>query len=356
MINIFIPIVENVEGFCEFVEKHKEKDKHIYVGIRKSLKEKFVVSNDNVEIHVFDSKSNKEEIINGLQKVERSKGKLLVIRSPLTDEEYTALTTAESEITTLRAHHNKFVTKLKNLARKIVRKFFAFSFFEDISAICYSEFLHELVSACPNLSMATRINKYVGVDIEEIETQTTPVKKDFNKAKNASILTLGVLLFAGSIAGAGCIFAFVEPIRALWVVLVLAMLFVTFTIFAICLVNYTRTVAVGNLEYKAANELEVVPANFEEEKVEEIEEVLTAKKSTKAKTSKTGAKATGKTASVKAGAKASTAKKTKSTSKATATKSTKIASTKTATTKPKTTNNTATKKSATAKPKATSKK
>ena len=69
MINIFIPIIENVEGFCEFIAKHKEKEAHIYVGIRKSLKEKFVSinNNNNVEIHIFDDKAKKEEIINELQ-------------------------------------------------------------------------------------------------------------------------------------------------------------------------------------------------------------------------------------------------------------------------------------------------
>jgi len=270
MINIFVPIVENVEGFSEFVAKHKEKDKHIYVGIRKGLKEKFLYTNENIELHIFDDKSNKEEIINGLQKCQRAKGKLLVIRRPLTDDEFTKLTTSESEITTLKAHHNRFVSWFKNLARKTVKKFFAFSFFEDISAICYGEFLHEFVEACPNLSIATRINKYVGVDISEFETTTTPVKKEFSKTKTAIKFSLGALILGGAIAGAGCIFAFVNPLRVIFVVLVIAMLFVALMVFGMFVVNFVRTLAVGNLEYKAGNELEVVNAkiSFEEEKPE----------------------------------------------------------------------------------------
>lgn len=314
MINIFIPIVENVEGFCEFVAKHKEKDKHIYVGIRKSLKEKFVITNDNVEIHIFDDKSNKEEIINGLQKCERVKGKLLLIRRPLTDDEYTALTTSESEITTLKAHHNKFVTWFKNLARKTVKKFFAFSFFEDISAICYGEFLHEFVESCPNLSIATRVNKYVGVDVEEIETTTPSVKKDYSKTKAGFKLATGCLILGGAIAGAGCIFAFVNPLRAIFVVLVLAMLFVALMVFGIFIVNYVRTVAVGNLEYKAGTEVEVLKAkiSFEEERQEF--RVVALDKSKK-KTASTNAKTKKSATSSKAGA-----KKTASKSKAGASK------------------------------------
>lgn len=331
MINIFIPIVENVEGFCEFVSKHKESDKHIYVGVRKSLKDKFVFDNENVEVHVFDDKANKEEILNGLQKCQRVKGKLLVTRRPISDEEYRLLTTSESEITTLRAHHNKFVRWFKNLARKAIKKFFAFSFFEDISAICYGEFLHEFISACPSLSMATRINKYVGIDIQEIETETPPVKKDYNKVKNAVKFSLGCLLLAGSIAGAGCIFAFVKPLRALWVVLVLAMLFVTLTLFAISLVNFTRTAAVGDLEYKAGEQLEVVGAkiSFEEPKLELKLDTSANKSKPKTKTTK---KATNKIAAKKPAAKKAASTKSTSSTKVAATK-TKTAATKTSNTK-----------------------
>ena len=59
MINIFVPIVEDVERFSEFVSKHTENTTHIFVGIRASLKDKFVVSNKNIEIHVFDDKTKK---------------------------------------------------------------------------------------------------------------------------------------------------------------------------------------------------------------------------------------------------------------------------------------------------------
>ncbi len=284
MINIFIPIVENVEGFCEFIAKHKEQDKHIYVGIRESLKAQFSTTNDNVEIHVFADKSNKEEIINGLAKCERVKGKLLLLRRPLTDSEYKDLVTSDSEITTLRAHHNRFVTWLKNFARRVIKRFFAFSFFEDISAICYDEFLHEFVSSCTNLSMATRINKYVGVEVEENITPTAPVKKDYNRAKNAGILAVALLTLSASIAGAGCIFAFVKPLRALFVVLVIAMLFVSLTVFSILLIHFTRTLAVGNLEYNAAEEVEMFKANISF--TEEVKELVDEKPKKVSKTPK----------------------------------------------------------------------
>lgn len=286
MINVFIPIVENVEAFSEFISKHNESSTRIYVGITEDLKEKLKVANENVEIHIFKSKTKKEDMLNSLQKVKRQKGGLLVIRRPLTDEEFQKLTTSSAEISTLKAHHNKFVTWIKNITRKIIKKVFAFNYFEDISAIFYSEFLHELICACPNLSMASRINKYVGVEVEEIETTLPSVKKDYSRLKNALVLTLGLFVLLATIAGTTCVFVFVNRIRALYVVLVIAMLFVALTIFALLLLNFTRTLAVGSLESTAPQEIEVINAKIDEVVVEKTRKKATEKKTTK-KVSKT---------------------------------------------------------------------
>ena len=267
MINIFVPIVEDVERFSEFVSKHTENTTHIFVGIRASLKDKFVVSNKNIEIHVFDDKTKKEEMINSLQKCEREKGALLVIRRPISEDEFQSLTNTTADIATLKPLQNKFVSWMKKVTKSIIRKVFAFSYFDDISAVYFSEYLHELISSCPNLSMASRIDKYVGIEIAEIETSLKPAKKDFNKLKTSLVLAGGIFLFLASIAATACIFVFVKNIRAIYVVLVIAMLFFTFILFAISLVNFLRTLSVGTLEYNSGNEIELIkPVSIEEEK------------------------------------------------------------------------------------------
>lgn len=258
MINIFVPIIEDVEAFSDFVSKHNENDVRIFVGIKKSLKEKFVVPNKNIEIHIFDDRTKKEEMINALQRCEREKGALLVVRRPLSDEEYRALTSANADITTLKPHQNKFVSWLKRTAKKIIRKVFAFSYFDDISAVCLSENMHEFILSCPNLSMASRIDKYVGLEIEEIETNSKPTKKEYDKINTALLFAGGIFLLLASIVATICVFVYVEKIRALYVVLVIAMLFVALTIFAISLVSFLRTLAVGTIEYKVGTEIEII--------------------------------------------------------------------------------------------------
>ena len=251
MINIIVPIVENVEGFKNFIQAHKSKDVKFFVGMKESLKADF---DKDVEVHVFKNSSNKEEIINSLHSCKMQKGKIMVVRRPLTDEEYKTLTISTAQITTLKAKRNNFVNMFKRMARAIVRKIFAFNFFEDISAICYSEEMFELLSVCNNFSMATRLNKYVGVDIAEFETSQKPVRKQYSRFKNALLLICWSVILACSIAG-GILICLFFPLHALNVICVIFWIFIALVLWLGGLLNFTRTIAVGDLRYGRAEEV-----------------------------------------------------------------------------------------------------
>lgn len=253
MINLIVPIVENAEKFEEFVNKHNGKDVKIFVGIIDGLKDKFKPKSKNVEIHVFANKSKKEEIINSLHSCKMQNGRIMLVRRPLTDEEFVALSTSSKDICTLKARHNGFVSAFKRFAKKIVRRFFGFTYFEDISAICYKENMFELLSVCNNFSIATRINRYVGVEVDEVLTETKPVKREYNKMASVSLLCMWILLFLGSVAGAICVGIFTKT-RVLIVVLLIAWLIIMLTLMLVGIVNFTRTTAVGELRYGRAEE------------------------------------------------------------------------------------------------------
>ena len=253
MINIILPITEKVEEFSQFIETNLESDVKFFVGIKENLKDKLSVKNKNVEIHVYDNKANREEIINSLHSCKMKKGKLMILRRPLNAVEFSLLSKSSNEIATLKAHRSNFANSIKKFAQNIVKKFFAFSYFEDISAICYGESMFELLSTCENLSMATRINKYVGVDIEEFETPTKPVNKHYNKATNILNLMLGVLFLLGSIVG-GVLVCLYTKLQALTVVLVIFWIVIALMVQMVSIVNFTRTLAVGNLRYGRAEE------------------------------------------------------------------------------------------------------
>lgn len=257
MINVIVPIVEDVEGFSKFIENQKSKDIKFYVGIRESLKEQFVLSQKNVELHVYADTSKKEEIINSLNTCKLKKGKIVVVRRPLEQDEFNNLTNADKDITILSSKHNNFISKLKKFYGWIVRRFFAFSHIEDISAICYDEDLFELLSCCQDLSMATRINRYVGLEIGEVETQKEMVKREYNKVNNLLLLLLPSLFLIGSLVGAILICVLVKPLYVLTVVAAIFWVAIAVIIWFVCFVNFARTVAVGDLRFERAEEIKI---------------------------------------------------------------------------------------------------
>lgn len=254
MINVIVPIVEQPEKFSEFVEKHTNEKTKFIVGVLENLRDKFSASSKNIEIHTFSKKTKKEEIINSLHSSKMRKGKILVLRRVLTEQEFFDLTNSSADIVSLKKNRNKVSNFFRKLGQSIIKKVFAFSYFEDISAICYSENMFELMSVCENLSMATRINKYVGVEVEEIETSEKSVKKDYNKTKNILLFTLSTLFFLGSIIGAVliCVFTKIYPFIVLLLILWIV---VAMMLQAVEIVNFARAIAVGELRYGRAEEI-----------------------------------------------------------------------------------------------------
>ena len=253
MTNIIVPIVEDVKKFEEFVKKIARKENKVFVGIRASLAKDFALKSKFVEMHIFDDKSKKEEIINALHSCKKEKGKLLIVRRPLLESEFTALTKSTKDIAILKAKTGNFAQKMKNFVKSIINKIFAFSYFDDISAICYGESMFELLSVCQDLSMASRVNKYVGVEIDEIETEQKSVKKDYNKCKAVLNLLAGILFFLASLAGGICICIF-TTLQVLIVFAVIAWIFIALVIMAISIINFMRTIAVGDLHFGRAEE------------------------------------------------------------------------------------------------------
>jgi len=255
MINIIVPIIEDPEEFEVFVNANAKRGVKFFVGIKQSLAEKFKPKSKTVKVLKFADNSKREEIINALQECEMSCGKILVARRPLTDEEFSKLTNSASEIAVLKSKRNRFVAAWNRMISAIIKKIFAFSYFEDISAVCYSESMFELIRVCANLSMASRINKFVGVGIEEIETQHKSVKKERNRVKDAFKLVGYTLFMLASIAAVVLLNVFL-PTKSMFVLLEILWLVIAATLWVLGLINFSRAVAVGDLRFARAKEVE----------------------------------------------------------------------------------------------------
>ncbi len=276
MINLILPIVDDPDKYLPFLGSLAGKDAKVFVGIRKGLtlnlaqndqkneksgkrgRKSAKFENDkkvlDIEIHTFSETAKMEEIINSLHSVNMQRGKVLVCRRPLTDAEFEKLASSSKDIVALKAKHSKFVSFMKKAAEKIVKRFFAFTFFEDISAICFGENMFELMSTIRDLSMASRINRFVGLDIEEVETAERQVKKDYSRWGNISLFLLWTFVLLASVAG-GVLVCVFTPLHVLTVILVIFWIFLALFLWFVGLVNFTRTLAVGNLRYGRAEEM-----------------------------------------------------------------------------------------------------
>lgn len=254
MINIFVPIIDEVDKYQEFLSKINKRNVKVFVGVHENLADKLKFSSKSVVVTKYENSAKKEEILNELSSQKIENGKILVVRRPLDEEEYQSLITSDCDIAVLKQKRNKFVQFLKNLKAKILQKIFSFSYFEDISAVCFSENLFDLICQCNNLSMASRINRYVGVSIDEIETAHKAVKKETNKTKNGLML-FGVTMFLlASIASVVCINLFTKP-HPIAIMFEILWLIVALTTWLIGLINFSRAVAVGDLRFGRAVEV-----------------------------------------------------------------------------------------------------
>lgn len=255
MINVILPVLEDVQGFCTFIDRVSADDVRFFVGIREDFAQDFKVKSKNVVLRKFNKKCSREEIINGLDSGNFQRGQVLVARRALSYEEFYALVNSNADIAVLRETEHGFKVRFKNFIRKTVKKIFGFSYFEDISACIFKEQHFDLVVNCPNLSMATRIDKYVGMKIEEVPTSLVPVKKHYSRLRNGFWFMFWTGMFEASIV-ATIILALQGPLKPLvWVCLVCWMLSTGFT-WVLEVFSFSRTIAVGNVYYGRAEEVD----------------------------------------------------------------------------------------------------
>ena len=96
---------------------------------------------------------------------------------------------------------------------------------------------------------------YCPDDVEEIETETKPVKKEYGKAENIMNLLLGTVFFIGTILTIILLGITLPKIKALYVVLMVLWVVVALVCQIVALVNFTRTVAVGQLDFGRVEEI-----------------------------------------------------------------------------------------------------
>lgn len=252
MINVIVPLVEKPQEYLSMIsEISKNRDCVIYVGTLSKFKD--LAFPKNVIVKFYKNNSSKEEIINSLHSIKKEFGKILVIRRPLTKEEFTALTSCKADICYLKKPKSRFSAWWANVWEKLIKKIFAFYYFEDISAILFQENTFNLINSLTNLSYISRIDRFVGFKQEEVASENRSPKREYDKFGAYSKLIGWTLFFVLMLLISIIISSSFKPVA---IMVLLSILLCTIGIMAMfmAILNFVRTLYVGNLRHGRAEE------------------------------------------------------------------------------------------------------
>lgn len=252
MINVIVPLVEKPQEYLSMIsEISKNRDCVIYVGVLNKFKD--LLFPKNVIVKYYKDNSGKEEIINSLHSIKKEVGKILVIRRPLKNEEFTALISSKGDICYLKKPKSRFSRWWANIWKKLIKKIFAFYYFEDISAILFQENIFNLINSLTNLSYITRIDRFVGLKQEEVASVKRSPKRDYDKFDAYSRLVGWTLFFVLMLLISIIISSSFKPVA---IMVLVSILLCTIGIMAVfmAILNFVRTLYVGKLRHGRAEE------------------------------------------------------------------------------------------------------
>ncbi len=254
MINVLVPIVDNELAYQQMLDElSKQKDVKIYCGVRESLKDKINFPK-GVDVKTFNSKSKKEEILNSLSTDSMQEGGVMVLRRPISLEEFESLKASDADIVRLQKHRSKFAEFWTNLWKKIIRAIFAFFYFEDISAIYFKENMFKLVKNLNNLSYITRIDRFIGYKQETIESSVKPPKKDYDVFMNVAQLVISILFVALCVVWS-IVFCSSGANIVIMVLLSVFIMLISLIVLLVSVLSFVRSIYVGKLDYGRAEEI-----------------------------------------------------------------------------------------------------
>ncbi len=211
---------------------------------------------DIPNIRIFETKeSDADKIINAL--ISKVSGNKLVLIREYTNNfnDVVALVSAvkkENQIAKVKEKHSKFIDFFKRMLDIVINFIFGYTLFHtQLSMLCFGKVPLDVLKTLGNASMYTKINKWAGIDIVEVNISYKS-KLKFKPKIKGNIISL-------------CIFSilFIAPIlcwalidyskkafylKALYVfVMAMSLTIIATTVILICVKNL-----VGNNEYEKA--------------------------------------------------------------------------------------------------------
>lgn len=243
MNQIILPVISDFEQTSKWLKSTKIKDTIFYIGVTAEGKN-FFKNSKTTKVFVFANGSAKEEIINSLAP-ELGEEKVVILRKLISKDELERFLFSETDLTICATKkRNKFSNFFYKIWEKMIKMLFGFKFFDgDVSVVAINDRLAPVAKRIPNLSHATRVNKWKGASISSVETASQPAKKEYNHVGSAFMLIGWLTLFLAVVASTVVYFLFM-PATFLSVLLWVCALVISSLCFYISIavfVLYTKT-------------------------------------------------------------------------------------------------------------------
>ncbi len=214
MINVIVPIVDKNKDFNKILNEISEiSDLNILVGVNEDLffdvKTK-VGESENLTLIKFPKGTKRESIINSLQ-THIVAGSILVMRKPLSLDEFNKFCYSNRDITTCKRENNKFLDFIFNVWQKILKLILGLKLYEgDPSVIYMNEEISAVVAASGNLSFSSRVNRWRGIEQETVQTKAEQVKAEYDKKDIVKYSIISALSFIIAVVATVCVAIFAQ--------------------------------------------------------------------------------------------------------------------------------------------------
>lgn len=219
MLNVVVPIVNNSKRYVKLLTSLSNVNGvNVFVGYVTSQKNDLLsVEGNNFNFIEFKDGSHREEIINSLQKY-LGEGAILILRKPITVNEFNSFANTKRDIVTCRRTLTKVQSFFMGLWQKILKLCLGVKLYDgDTSAIYFGDDISSVVLNSSNLSYNSRVNRWKGVDQDTTVVEGDKVKadKDTKTNINSMIISLIALLIGVVVTTIVSIYATVNIIVGL---------------------------------------------------------------------------------------------------------------------------------------------
>ena len=277
MLNVVVPIVNNAKKYRKILNSlANTEDINVYVGVVSSeIANINYLKCENIEIIEFQNGSEREEIINSLQKY-LGYGAILIMRKPITENEFNSFVKTNKDVVVcknkLGSVKNFFYTLWQNILKLVlgVRLYDG-----DTSVIYFAEDIATVILGSSNLSYNSRVDRWRGIEQGSVfvEGEKVDTPKDIKSNIRNMVISLIAILIGATVTTVVSIFASVNVIIGLLLFCLDAICLIIVLILLIMTI-FNNTVGKKSFGYAAETEdNEISDYQIEDKQLKENTEV-----------------------------------------------------------------------------------